>query len=56
MEKILEGLGGNIRVEEVRNVEAGKTKRGNLIVVRLNSEDMRRRVLMNKWKLKGREI
>jgi len=32
VKKILEGLGGDIRVEveEVRNIKAGKTKRRNL--------------------------
>jgi len=56
VEKILEELGGgDISVEEVRNIEAGKAERRNLVVVRLKSEDMRR-VFMNKWKLKGEEI
>jgi len=40
----------------VRIIQAGKTERGKLVVVRLQSEDMRRRVLMNKRKLKGGEI
>jgi len=31
----------------------GKTERGNLVIVRLGSESMRRRILMTKWKLKG---
>jgi len=47
---------GDIKVEEVRNIEAGKAERGNLVVVRLKSKDMRRRVFMNKLKLKGGEI
>jgi len=43
-------------VEEVRKIEAGKTERGNKVIVKLRSEDMRRRIVMNKWKLKGGEI
>jgi len=38
-------------VEDVRKIEAGK-ERGNLVMVRLGSEGMRK-ILMNKWKLKG---
>jgi len=43
-------------VEEVRNIQAGKTEKGRLVIVRLKSEDMRGRVLSNKRKLKGGEI
>jgi len=35
-------------VEDVRKIEAGKTERGNMVVVKLGSEDMRRKILMNK--------
>jgi len=56
VEEILEGVGGDIKVEEVKNIQAGKTEKGRLVVVRLMSEDMRRRVLRNKGKLKGGEI
>jgi len=53
VEKALKGIGGEIKVEEIRKIEAGKTERGNMVIVKLGSEDMRRRILMNKWKLKG---
>jgi len=56
VEEILARLGEDIIIEEIRMVQAGKMERGKLIVVRLKSEDMRRRVLMNKWKLKGGDI
>jgi len=56
VEEILEGVRGDIKVEEVRNIQAGKTERERLVVVRLKSEDMRGRVLANKRKLKEREI
>jgi len=56
VEKALEGIRGEIKVEEVRKIEAGKTERGNMVIAKLGSEDMRRRILMNKWKLKGGEI
>jgi len=50
VEKILEGVRGDIKVEEVKNIQAGKMEKGKLVVVRLKSEDMRRRVLRNKGK------
>jgi len=54
--RVNEGYRGDIKMEEVRNIQAGKTERGKLLVVRLKSEDMKRRVLMSKRKLRGGEI
>jgi len=56
VEEILERVGGDIKVEEVRSIQAGKTEKGRLVIVRLKSEEMRGRVLSNKRKLKGGEI
>jgi len=35
VEKALEGIGGEIKVEEVRKIEAGKTERGNMVIAKL---------------------
>jgi len=43
-------------VKEIRNIQARKMKRGRLVVVRLKTENMRRRALTNKRKLKEGEI
>jgi len=53
VEELVKDIGRDIKVEEVRNIQAGKTERGKLLVVRLKSEDMRRKVLISKGKLRG---
>jgi len=52
-ERVEKALEGEIKVEEVRKIEAGKTERGNMVIAKLGSEDMSWRILMIKWKLKG---
>lgn len=56
VEEILRELEREVNVEEVRRVEAGRREKGSMLVVKVQSEWMKRNILMNKWKLKGREV
>jgi len=56
VEGLMKELGGEIKVEEVREIKAGKTEKGMLLLVKLKSEEMKRKVLIGRGKLKGKEI
>lgn len=43
-------------MDEIRRMKTGREERGELVTVRMGSEVIKRRVLENKRKLKGKEI
>lgn len=45
-----------VKIEEVKKVEPGSGEKGLMVIARLGNEDMRRKILRNKWRLKGKEI
>lgn len=53
---IMEKIGVEVRLEEIRKVEAGKASKGAMIIVKVGSEGEKRKVMENKWKLRGEEI
>ncbi|KAL6265789.1 hypothetical protein P5V15_002602 [Pogonomyrmex californicus] len=55
-EEILEKVGGVVKVEEIRRIEAGRKEKGEMIIIKLKSEETRRRIMGDKWKLKGNEV
>lgn len=56
IEYILKGIEAEVKVEDVRIVEAGRKEWGGMAVVRLGSAEEKRRVMENKKKLKGGKI
>jgi len=51
VEKVIKMLGIEIKIEEIRRIEAGKKEKGSMIV-RVENEETKRSILRNKWKLK----
>jgi len=54
--EVMKVLGVEVKIEEIRRIVAGKNERGSMIVVRVENEDMKRNIMRNNWKLKGRAI
>ncbi|XP_011706307.1 PREDICTED: golgin subfamily A member 6-like protein 22, partial [Wasmannia auropunctata] len=55
VEEVLRGLGMEIKIEDIRKLDVGKREKGDMVVVRVGSEDMKRNILLNKWRLKGKD-
>jgi len=57
-EKQLEGvwkkLGVGVKVEEVKRVRAGGG--GGMVIVKIGSEEEKKGIMQNKWRLKGEEV
>lgn len=56
VEEVMKRLGVEVKAEEIRKIELGGKKKGNLLIVKVGSEEEKRRVMQNKWKLKGGDI
>lgn len=56
VEKVIRRLGAEVRIEDIRKIEAGKMDKGGLVVIKVGSEGERREVLRNKWKLRGENV
>jgi len=56
MQRVWEKLGLKVKVENIREIKGGRGSRGSMWVVRVGSEEERRRIVQNKWKLKGEEV
>jgi len=56
VEEVIKMLGIEVKIEEIRRIEAGKKERGSMIVVRVENEEAKRNIVRNKWKLKGGDI
>lgn len=55
VEEMLRRIGVEVRIEEVRKVEAGRMERESMVIVRIRDEK-KKRVMRNKGKLKGSEM
>lgn len=55
VEEMLRRIGVEVRIEEVRKVEAGRMERESMVIVRVRDEK-KKRVMRNKGKLKGSEM
>ncbi|XP_032688392.1 golgin subfamily A member 6-like protein 6 [Odontomachus brunneus] len=58
VEGILKELGVGVKgkIDEVRKIEAGRKEKGEMVIVRMTSEEVKRRILESKWKLKGKDV
>lgn len=56
VESICKEIGTGIDIEEIKEIKAGKEEKGKMVIVKLKSEESRRRILENKRKLRGKEI
>jgi len=58
VEEIIKGLGVRVegKVEEVRRIDGGKREKGDMVIVKMATKEAKREVMVNKWRLKGKEI
>ncbi|XP_032689113.1 golgin subfamily A member 6-like protein 22 [Odontomachus brunneus] len=58
VEGILKELGVGVegKIDEVRKIKAGRKEKGEMVIVRMTSEEVKRRILESKWKLKGKDV
>jgi len=56
LERVWKKLGVEVRVESIKEIRGGGGSRGGMWLVRVGSEEERRRIIQSKWKLKGEEI
>lgn len=43
-------------MEEIRRIGAGRREKGEIIMVKMKNKKMKRRIVRDKWKLKGDEV
>ncbi|XP_025074097.1 apical junction molecule-like [Pogonomyrmex barbatus] len=55
VEELFRKTGGDVEVDEIRRIGRSKREKGDMIIVKMRIEVMKRKILANKWKLKGRE-
>lgn len=56
VENICREIGVSVGIDEVKEVKAGKEEKRKMVIVKLNSEGDKKKILTNKGKLKGKEI
>lgn len=56
LEKIGKEIGVELEVEDLRKVRTGKEKKGEMVIVKVKSEECRKKVPENKKKLRGRKV
>lgn len=56
IEEICKSIGVEIGIVDIRKIKTGREEKGEMIVVKLREEEMKREVMRNKGKLKGKEI
>jgi len=58
VEKVIKGLGVRVegKVEDVRRIDGGKREKGDMVIVKMATKEAKREVMVNKWRLKGKEI
>lgn len=49
-------VGRVVKVEEIRKIKTGRREKGEIVIMKLESEEMKRRIMRDKWKLKGDEM
>lgn len=43
-------------MEKIRKIGADRREKGETVIIKLESEKMKRRIMRDKWKLKGDEV
>lgn len=56
VESIGKEIGVSIDIEEIKEIKAGKEEKGRMVIVKVKSEESRRKILENKGKLRGKEV
>lgn len=56
VENLCKEIGVSVGIDKVKEVKAGKEEKGKMVIVKLNSEGDKKKILTNKDKLKGKEI
>lgn len=56
IEEICRNIGAEIEIENVREIRAGNEGKGKMVLVRLKTEEDKRKILENKRKIKKKEI
>lgn len=54
--KIGKGIGIEIEIEQLRKVKTGKEERGEMVIVKIITEENRRKILENKKKLRRKDV
>lgn len=55
IEKLMKEIGVKVKIGEIRRIRTGKEERGEMVIVRLNNEEERRKI-ESKRKLKGEKV
>lgn len=45
-----------VKIKEIKEMKARKEERGEMIIVRIRSEEIKKRILENKRRLKGKNM
>lgn len=56
IKNICKKIGIDIEIEEIRKVKTGREEKGDMLIVKVRSEENKRKILENKRKLKGRNV
>lgn len=56
IKNICKKIGVDIEIEEIRRVKTGREEKGDMLIVKVRSEENKRKILENKRKLKGRSV
>lgn len=56
IKNICKETGVDIEIEEIRKVKTGREEKGDMLIVKVRSEENKRKILENKRKLKGRSV
>lgn len=56
IKNICKEIGVDIEIEEIRKVKMGREEKGDMLIVKVRSEENKRKILENKRKLKGRSV
>lgn len=56
IEKVMKDIGVEVRIEEVRRIKTGKGEWGEMVVVKLGSEEEKKKVMEGKKKLRGEKV
>lgn len=56
IKNICREIGVDIEIEEIRKIKTGREEKGDMLIVKVMSEENKRKILENKRKLKGGSI
>ncbi|XP_077278817.1 uncharacterized protein LOC143906545 isoform X2 [Temnothorax americanus] len=50
--EVMKKLGVEVKIEEIRKIEAGRREKGGMALVKVGSEEEKAKIMRNKWKLR----